>query len=188
MRRSVMEAFGGNLEQELVKPDSVWYMPEPRLALLRDMAHVLAAMHESGVAHMAFKPQNIFTSGLRAVLSGFDQCIVFSDPAVRKLAVPEFDAAEIQPPELVKGAKKWDAFYPPAVDVYAFGVLLYRLFRDKPCDKECMPRCHADLVASINASVPLESAKTLILDCIKDDYRDRVKLPRILQCLASMRM
>lgn len=99
---------------------------------LRALARALAAMHSRGVTHGNLKPGNVFLDETGAPLLA--DWALGNMPGLRR---QEFtDALIYQPPEQLRGA---DAYLEPAGqrwDVFAFGVLAFRLLTGK------FPRCH----------------------------------------------
>jgi tetratricopeptide (TPR) repeat protein len=100
--------------------------------LLRSLARVLAAMHSRGVAHGNLKPGNVFLDENGAPLLA--DWTLGNMPGVRR---SEFtDAVLYQPPEQLR---ETEAYLEPSGlrwDVFAFGVLAFRLLTSR------FPRCH----------------------------------------------
>jgi eukaryotic-like serine/threonine-protein kinase len=111
---------GGSLEERLAEVDAL--SPDDVARIADDVAAGLAHAHERGVIHRDLKPANVlFDSEGRAKIADFGIARVVGADTLTDPGTVLGTAAYISP-EQVRGEEST-----PASDVYAFGVLLYRM-------------------------------------------------------------
>lgn len=111
---------GGSLEQRFAQASEIAHDEVTRLA--QEVAAGLAHAHEHGVVHRDLKPANIlFDAEARAKIADFGIASVQGADTLTDAGTVLGTAAYISP-EQVRGDP-----VTPATDVYAFGVVLYRL-------------------------------------------------------------
>lgn len=135
--------------------------------LVKSIARALADMHERGVAHGNLKPGNVFMdSGGEVVLTDWT---LGNMPGIR--AFQFTDALLYQPPEQLRNPAGYSSAAGFRWDVFAFGVLSYRLLTGM------FPRCHS--VYSQVAPVPGETRR-------QDLHVDLMKVARNLESHALL--
>jgi tetratricopeptide (TPR) repeat protein len=106
--------------------------PGEALALGRQMAAALDAAHRAGVVHRDFKSRNVVLvqgpDGERAVVTDFGLARPVPGPGGSTTATTDtlVGTPDYMAPEQVEGAR-----VTPAVDVYAFGIVLYEMVTGK---------------------------------------------------------
>jgi len=154
-------------------------LPERALDLLTGIAEGLVAVHEKGLVHGELKPQSVVVVGAKARLLDFGVARLLDAESpdervtvvARTISAPEFLA-----PEQLKGR---DAT--PASDVYALGVIAYRLLSGELPERE-RPRPLGGHLASEGALIELV-ARCLEVDPAKrpssrEVWTKLAKLPR----------
>lgn len=120
----VTELVEGALLAKELKPSEPM-MPDRALDLLTQIADALGAVHDKGLVHGELKPQSIVVSGTRARLLDFGVArLLDAESAGERVTVVmrTVTAPQYLAPEQLQGR---DAT--PASDVYALGVLAFRL-------------------------------------------------------------
>src|SRR5919204_1316407 len=111
---------GGTLAERL--PEGVALSDEETRRVATDIAAGLAHAHENGVVHRDLKPGNVlFDAEGRAKVADFGIAHVLGSDSLTDEGTVMGTAAYISPEQVAGGPAT------PATDVYAFGVLLYRL-------------------------------------------------------------
>ena len=108
--------------------------PEEALPIARQVAEALQAAHEVGVVHRDLKPGNVVLvegrGGVRAVVTDFGLARLESGAEDRGLTLTAHAGVVGTPaylaPEQIEGKE-----ITPAVDIYAFGIVLYEMLTGK---------------------------------------------------------
>src|SRR5919201_1647004 len=135
---------GGTLAERL--PEGVALSDEETRRVATDIAAGLAHAHENGVVHRDLKPGNVlFDAEGRAKVADFGIAHVLGSDSLTDEGTVMGTAAYISPEQVAGGPAT------PATDVYAFGVLLYRLLSGRfPFESENpleLARMHRDIEA-----------------------------------------
>ena len=186
-----MRYYESTLTDEIRNPTSFLRAKRAKIVVAYDLATLLAAMHKSGIAHMDIKPDNVLISGTKAVLSDFGACVIFQDtkitgrPVVNQFGVtPEF-----APPEVL-AARSWADFVPTAVDVYAFGVVLFYIMTNQlPLRKRTRQEViesvrRGDFIARVYKELPSGQVRDLIVMCVAIDHRARPNMKLVADTLS----
>src|ERR671936_509260 len=133
---------GGTLAERL--PEGVALSDEETRRVATDIAAGLAHAHENGVVHRDLKPGNVlFDAEGRAKVADFGIAHVLGSDSLTDEGTVMGTAAYISPEQVAGGPAT------PATDVYAFGVLLYRLLSGRfPFESENalqLARMHRDV-------------------------------------------
>jgi serine/threonine-protein kinase len=133
---------GGTLDERL--PEGVALQDDETRRVATDVASGLAHAHEHGVVHRDLKPGNVlFDAEGRAKVTDFGIARVVGSDTLTEDGTVLGTAAYISPEQVSGGPVT------PATDVYAFGVLLYRLLSGRfPFESENameLARMHRDL-------------------------------------------
>jgi eukaryotic-like serine/threonine-protein kinase len=142
------------------------------LAILKQMAAGLAAIHGAGIVHRDIKPNNIILDG-----SGLDLRLVITDFGLARAheAEPSFSGGQVagtpdyMAPELYQN-------HPPsqASDIYAFGVVLHQVFTGQ---KPSLAADSSSVVVSprLNSSWAPSFCVQLIEECLHRDPKRRIR-------------
>jgi eukaryotic-like serine/threonine-protein kinase len=135
---------GGTLAERL--PEGAALSDEKTRRVATDIAAGLAHAHENGVVHRDLKPGNVlFDAEGRAKVADFGIAHVVGSDSLTDEGTVMGTAAYISPEQVAGGHAT------PATDVYAFGVLLYRLLSGRfPFESENaleLARMHRDIEA-----------------------------------------
>lgn len=102
------------------RPDP--YPIEEALEIAFDLSNALEYAHNRGIIHGDLRPDNIFITPQGAYITGFGLGRISEGKSLRNLPLLYFDAAYLAPEQIL--GQPLDA----RVDLYALGVILYRLF------------------------------------------------------------
>ncbi len=97
-----------------------YYPANQLLRYLIQMAHALAYVHRQGFVHQDVKPANILIDGDQALLCDFGSVLNYRTPT--PLNNPSLGSPIYIAPEQIRGQP-----VDPRTDIYALGVILYRL-------------------------------------------------------------
>lgn len=133
---TVLEYVDGHNLKELILSRSVLLKLNP-LALIRQMAAALCAVHHAGFLHLDFKPENLMvTDDGRVVLVDFDLAHERKPKPFRIHPLPGTFA--YLPPETIEHETVCEQ-----TDIYAFGVTCYELLTyHKPFEADTVAQEH----------------------------------------------
>jgi len=160
---------GGSLAERL--PDGAALRDEETRQIVSEIAAGLAHAHEHGVVHRDLKPGNVlFDEEGRAKVADFGIAHVVGADTLTDEGMVVGTAAYISPEQVASGPVT------PATDVYAFGVLLYRMLSGRfPFESSNtleLARMHRDLdpppIESFRADVPADLAALATAALAKD--------------------
>lgn len=118
----VEEYMEGNSLADALQDRSGPYPTDEALEIAFDLSSALEYAHSRGVIHGDLRPDNIFLTPQGARITGFGLGRVCEGQSLRHAPILYFDAAYLAPEQIL--GQPLDA----RVDLYALGVILYRLF------------------------------------------------------------
>jgi serine/threonine-protein kinase len=160
---------GGTLAERL--PEGKALNDDETRRVANDVAAGLAHAHENCVVHRDLKPGNVlFDSEARAKVADFSIARVVGTDSLTDEGTVMGTAASISPEQVAGGEPT------PATDVYAFGVLLYRLLSGRfPFESENaleLARMHRDIeappVTTFRPDAPRDLASLAMASLAKD--------------------